>query len=175
VLSDGYGQCNTKGTLLMALLRAVKIPCRIHGFYVDKKIQKGAMKSFYYRLSPKDILHSWIEIFYKGEWLNLEGFILDKKYLHALQEKFKDCNGSFCGYGVAIDDFKNPPIEWNENDTYIQKDGITKDLGIFDTPDELFTAHSQNIGRFKNFMFKYIVRHLMNRNIAKIRFTTLQS
>ena len=23
VLSDGYGQCNTKGTLLMALLRAV--------------------------------------------------------------------------------------------------------------------------------------------------------
>ena len=44
VLKDGYGQCNTKGTLFMALLRAVSIPCRIHGFYVDKIIQKGAMK-----------------------------------------------------------------------------------------------------------------------------------
>ncbi len=31
VLKDGYGQCNTKGTLFMALLRALGIPCRIHG------------------------------------------------------------------------------------------------------------------------------------------------
>ena len=36
VLKDGYGQCNTKGTLFMALLRACKIPCRIHGFTIDK-------------------------------------------------------------------------------------------------------------------------------------------
>lgn len=36
VLNDGYGQCNTKGTLFMALLRAVDIPCRIHGFTIDK-------------------------------------------------------------------------------------------------------------------------------------------
>ncbi len=33
VLQDGYGQCNTKSTLLMALLRAVGVPCRIHGFF----------------------------------------------------------------------------------------------------------------------------------------------
>lgn len=32
VLEDGYGQCNTKGTLFMALLRACEIPCRVHGF-----------------------------------------------------------------------------------------------------------------------------------------------
>ena len=35
VLKDGYGQCNTKATLLMALLRAVGIPNRIHGFTID--------------------------------------------------------------------------------------------------------------------------------------------
>ena len=169
VLNDGYGQCNTKGTLFMALLRAVGIPCRMHGFYIDKILQKGAMKSFYYKLSPKDILHSWVEIFYKGKWLNLEGFILDIKYLNMLQEKFYNRNGSFCGYGVAIDDFKNPPIEWKENDTYIQKDGITKDLGLFDSPDLLFSVYVQKVGRFKKNLFKYFVRHLMNRNIRKIR------
>ncbi|HCC00150.1 MAG TPA: hypothetical protein DEP42_02860 [Ruminococcaceae bacterium] len=43
VLSDGYGQCNTKRTLLMALLRSVDIPCRIHGFTIDKRLQKGTM------------------------------------------------------------------------------------------------------------------------------------
>lgn len=41
VLKDGYGQCNTKGILFMALLRKVHIPCRIHGFTIDKKLQKG--------------------------------------------------------------------------------------------------------------------------------------
>jgi hypothetical protein len=169
VLRDGYGQCNTKGTLFMALLRAVAIPCRIHGFYVDKIIQKGAITGLYYKQSPKDILHSWVEVFYNGRWFNLEGFILDVTYLNKLQEKFKECNGSFCGYGVATNDFKNPPIEWNENDTYIQKDGITKDLGVFDSPDELFILHQQNVRWFKSFMFKYFVRHSMNRNVKRIR------
>jgi len=169
VLQDGYGQCNTKGTLFMALLRAVGVPCRIHGFYVDKIMQKGAMKGIYYTNAPKDILHSWVEIFYLDKWLNLEGFILDMKYLNKLQSKFSDCNGSFCGYGVAINDFKNPPIEWDEGDTYIQVDGITKDLGIYDTPDGLFSAHKQGVGWFREFVFRYIVRHLMNRNIERIR------
>ena len=169
VLKDAYGQCNTKGTLFMALLRASGIPCRMHGFFIDKILQKGAMKGLYYTFAPKEILHSWVEIFYNGRWLNLEGFILDMKYLNKLQDKFKNCEGAFCGYGVAIQDFKNPPVEWNENDTYIQKDGITKDLGIFDSPDELFTAHRQKTGHIKDFLFRYIVRHLMNRNIKRIR------
>lgn len=52
VLQDGYGQCNTKGVLFMALLRAVGVPCRMHGFAIDKKLQKGAMKGWYYHLSP---------------------------------------------------------------------------------------------------------------------------
>ena len=37
VLKDGYGQCNTKSILFMALLRALKIPCRLHGFTINKE------------------------------------------------------------------------------------------------------------------------------------------
>ena len=46
VLSDGYGQCNTKGNLLMALLRSLEIPCRFHWFTIDQKLQKGAIPSY---------------------------------------------------------------------------------------------------------------------------------
>ena len=169
VLKDGYGQCNTKGTLFMALLRAVGIPCRTHGFYVDKIIQKGTINGFFYKQAPKEVLHSWVEIYYKGQWLNLEGFIIDIKYLNGLQNKFKESTGSFCGYAVAIDDFQNPPISWNENNTYIQKDGIIEDLGIFEDPDDLFLKHQQNVGRFKSFIFQNIVSHVMNRNVKRIR------
>lgn len=55
VLKDGYGQCNTKGTLFMALLRAVNIPCRIHAFTINKELQKGAMTGFVYKNAPKNV------------------------------------------------------------------------------------------------------------------------
>ena len=79
VLSDGYGQCNTKGTLFMALLRACGIPCRVHGFTIDKKLQKGAMTGFVYKNAPKNIFHSWVEVNFEDNWYELEAFILDKK------------------------------------------------------------------------------------------------
>ena len=169
VLADGYGQCNTKGTLFMALLRSVGVPCRIHGFTIDKKLQKGAMKSICYSLAPKEIVHSWVEIYYNSQWYNLEGFILDISYLNKLQSKFSDCTGSFCGYGVATKDFQKPIIDWNENDTYIQSQGIVKDFGVFYNPDEFFKKHSQAINSIKRFLYRNFVRHLMNRNIKNIR------
>ena len=81
VLADGYGQCNTKGILFMALLRGVNIPCRVHGFMIDKKLQKGAMTGIIYRSAPKYIFHSWVEVCLDGIWYELEAFILDKGYL----------------------------------------------------------------------------------------------
>src|SRR4030042_693437 len=51
VLEEGYGQCNTKNTLFMALLRAVGIPCRFHGFTIDKALQKGIVSGIWYKLA----------------------------------------------------------------------------------------------------------------------------
>ena len=169
VLNDGYGQCNTKGTLLMALLRCVGIPCRFHGFTIDKKLQKGAITGLSYLLAPNSIIHSWVEVYYQGNWLNLEGFILDKKYLSKLQCNFPDIEGSFCGYGVATSNFKNPKIDWNGADTYIQKDGINNDFGVFDDPDTFYREHGSNLGGIKAVIYKHIVRKLMNSNVSKIR------
>lgn len=169
VLSDGYGQCNTKGTLFMALLRACGIPCRIHGFTIDKKLQKGAMTGLVYLLSPKNIFHSWVEVYLDGTWYELEAFILDKAYLNSLSIKFKDCTGAFCGYGVAVKDFQHPLIDFNGNNTYIQSEGINQDFGIYDCPDNLLKEHHQEMSPIKAFVYKNIGRHLMNRNVRTIR------
>lgn len=53
VLSDGYGQCNTKGTLLMALLRCLGIRCRLHGFTIHKALQRGVVPEWVYPLAPR--------------------------------------------------------------------------------------------------------------------------
>ena len=169
VLKDGYGQCNTKGTLFMALLRGVGISCRVHGFTIDKKLQKGAMTGFVYANAPRNILHSWVELFYDGYWYELEAFILDVEYLTKLQQINPECTGSFCGYGVAVSDFQNPVIEWNGNHTYIQSEGINQDFGIYNSPDELLVEHHQEMSTLKNFMYRHVGRHLMNKNVSRIR------
>jgi len=169
VLKDGYGQCNTKATLLMALLRAVGIPNRIHGFTIDKALQKGAITGIWYKLSPNNIVHSWVEINLNDKWYFLEGVILDKEYLTKLQEKNKECKTTFCGFGAYTDNFENPPIEWNLNNTFIQDKGINQDFGLFDTPDDFYAKHKQELGAFKSFIFRKIVRHKMNRNVERIR------
>ena len=169
VLKDGYGQCNTKGSLLMTLLRGVDIPCRFHGFTIEKKLQKGAITGIPYMLAPNNIIHSWVEIYYQEKWLNLEGFILDKKYLNNLQCKFSGVTGSFSGYGVATSDFRDPEIEWKGTDTYIQKEGINNDFGIFDDPDTFYKKHGPNLSGVKAILYKHVVRKLMNSNVSKIR------
>ena len=95
VLSDGYGQCNTKGTLLMALLRSVGVRCRLHGFTIDKKLQRGAVTGLAYQLAPRSIIHSWVEVDYRGRWVNLEGFILDSNYLDGVRCLFPEAKGAF--------------------------------------------------------------------------------
>ncbi len=169
VLNDGYGQCNTKATLLMALLRATGIPNRIHGFTIDKALQKGAISGIWYKLSPKNIVHSWVEILVNNKWYFLEGVILDKDYLTKLQERNKNYKTTFCGYGAYTDNFANPPIDWNFNHTYIQDKGINQDFGLFDTPDEFYANHQQELGAFKKFVFRNIVRNKMNTNVERIR------
>lgn len=86
-----------------------------------------------------------------------------------LQNKFFDCNGAFCGYGVAVTDFKNPIIEWNANDTYIQSEGINQDFGVYDSPDELLKEHGQEMSKCKELIYRLIGRRLMNHNVKKIR------
>lgn len=169
VLKDGYGQCNTKGTLFMALLRGVGIPCRLHGFTIDKKLQKGAMTGFVYKNAPDNIFHSWVEVLYQDVWYELEAFILDREYLTKLQQINSACTGAFCGYGVAVSDFSNPVIDWNANNTYIQSEGINQDFGIYNSPDELLPEHHQEMSVLKEFLFRHLGRHLMNRNVRKIR------
>lgn len=169
VLSDGYGQCNTKGTLFMALLRACGIPCRVHGFTIDKKLQKGAMTGFVYKSAPKNVFHSWVEVYFEEQWYELEAFILDKAYLTKLQEKNSDCIGAFFGYGVAVKDFKHPVIDFDRNNTYIQSKGINQDFGVYDSPDELLKEHHQEISGVKAFLYRNLGRHLMNRNVRRIR------
>lgn len=169
VLRDGYGQCNTKGILLAALLRGAGIPCRIHAFYVDKTLQRGLLNGLSYRFAPQLVLHSWVEVLVQDRWVNLEGYIVDAPYLAALQQRFPEAGGAFTGYAVATDSFRDPPVEFRGENTYIQREAAVQDLGVYADPDTLFAEHRQKITGLKSFLYKNWVRKRMNKNAIRIR------
>lgn len=168
VLADGFGQCNTKGTLLMALLRGVGIRCRIHGFTIHKGLQRGVVPKLVYPIAPQEILHSWVEVEHDGAWLNLEGFILDDPFLKVLQTSFAGSE-SLCGYGAGTDCLSAPPVDWTGTDTYIQKAGIVQDFGTFDTPDTFYAEHGQAFGRLRGWLYRNLIRHWMNARVRAFR------
>lgn len=169
VLADGIGQCNTKATLLMALLRAVGIPCRLHGTKVTKVFQRSLMPKIMAKLAPPLIVHTWAEVYYNGEWLSLEGVITDKAFISGLHKLFPEHKGKFFDYAVAVKDFNNLQIEWKGENTTVQQQAVVKDLGVFNTPDDFYAEYKQEYRGLKKFLYENIGRKIMTRKVAKIR------
>lgn len=170
VLAEGIGQCNTKTILFMALLRALQIPCRLHGFTIDKKLQAGIMNDEVYELMPDEIVHTWAEVHLEENWFNMEGLILDQGYLKSSQQKFKHHQGDFSGFGVATKNLHSAAVFWDgQRDTCIQKEGIVQDYGVFDDPDAFFKKYSQKMTDEQVQYFSNTMRHEINKNISAIR------
>ncbi|QUH18819.1 transglutaminase-like domain-containing protein [Alkaliphilus sp. B6464] len=168
VLRDGYGQCNTKSTLLMALLRALGIPCRIHGFFIDKRMQKGALTGITYLFAPKKIVHAWTEVYFNNQWIALEGVIIDDKYLDQVRNKLCNVNDGYIGYGISVKDKKKISLCWKGESTYIQSFSIMEDLGLFNSPDDFFIQYNNTNNKIKSLLFN-ILRKRINKRLDLIR------
>ena len=158
----------------MALLRKAGIPCRFHGFTIYKELQAGAIPPLVQIIAPEEIIHSWVEAFIDGKWIKLEGFIIDASYLCVIQNRFSNVEGTFKGYGIATNDLKNPQVNWTGEDTFIQKEGIAQDFGIFDSPEAFYSSFGSNLSGFKKWLYQNFIRHWMNWNVQKIRRSALQ-
>ncbi len=169
VLKDGYGQCNTKATLLMALLRSVGIPCRLHGSEVSKHFQRGVTSWLISVLAPEHIVHTWVEVLYLGNWIALEGVITDEGYMRAVKDKYKNVRGHFAKYAVAVSNLEKLNLNWRGEGTFVQNDAVVVDYGVYDNPDSFFEQHHQTWSKLKNFAYVHYGRKVMTRNVDKIR------
>ena len=169
VLKDGYGQCNTKGTLLMALLRAVGIPCRLHGSEVSKYFQEGATSGLISKLAPERVVHTWVEVSYKDKWVALEGVITDEVYVQGVKKKCPNKTGVFKGYAISVKDINTLDLKWKGDDLFVQNTSVVEDYGVFESPDIFFKEHKQTWNVVKDFAYVHYGRKVMNRNVSRIR------
>jgi len=133
------GQCNTKGTLFLALCRAIGIPARIHYSTVDKEIQHGLFPSWAYNRFPQNISHSWVEIKYQNKWIDVDAFINDKEFYNVGKCLLKQEERKI-GYSIACTNGESG-IELDLEDAkFVQMDAVTEDVGIYDDPGEHFVS-----------------------------------
>ncbi|NCC65462.1 MAG: transglutaminase domain-containing protein [Spirochaetia bacterium] len=169
VLSLGYGHCLTKTTLLMALLRALGIPCRLRAGTISRVIFRGLLPAIEYRLMDKTVHHSYVELYFDNRWIATAGHIIDRSYLSKLQAKFPDHMGTFLGYGIAVIHFRNPPINWDEDETSIQSKALHHDLGAFNDPDSFFKTYPKSITDNQRFVFQKFILPSLNEAIIDLR------
>lgn len=163
------GQCNTKGTLFLALCRAIGIPARIHYSTVDKEIQHGIFPLWAYNRFPKNISHSWVEIKYKNKWIDVDAFINDKEFYNVGKCLLKKEDRKM-GYSIACTNGESG-IELDLEDAkFVQMDAVTEDVGVYDDPGEHFVT---NLYKNRPNWFVYMIYRLAilvaNKRVKNLR------
>lgn len=169
ILKAGYGQCNTKGILLMALLRRAGIMCRFHVFGIDKSLQKGAHYPFVYQRLAQVLQHSWVEALVDDQWITLEGCILDNGWLASVQDRFCNHVGQFNGFAIAVECVHNLNVQWTGGDTWIQRAAIVEDWGLFESPDEYYATHPSNLQGWRGAAWRTLYQQKTELLVADIR------
>lgn len=136
-IQRSYGQCNTKGTLMLALCQAVGIPARLHFSRISKEIQHGFFMGLFYALMPKEITHSWLEVELAGKWVLVDTYINDLELHNAAVRKLNSV-GWDTGFSVSrVVDEPSAELSLNNN-RYSQMGAVVGDDGTWDEPAEFY-------------------------------------
>ena len=103
----GYGQCNTKATLSLALCTAIGLPTRILFSLIKRNIQKGYFTGIAYWLMLRETSRSWIEVEIDGQWRRIDSFINALALYEAAQTELKRRRWS-TGFSLALSDEEVP-------------------------------------------------------------------
>ena len=171
VLRAGRGDCHTKGTLFVALLRAVGIPARLRFVTLSNVFLNGIVNS-----SQGTITHAIGEVFLSARWVQTDTYVNDDLFegsaLLRLQEQ-----GSKLGLGIHVNADRNWNGLKNTHARYCETDPVSlplRDLGVAHDPQYFYSARSNQ--EFERGWFTRVkwmlAAPLANRRVEKIRVAT---
>jgi hypothetical protein len=137
IIRLGMGQCNTKGTLLIALCRVATIPARIHFSLVKKEIQRGLFTGIGYTLMPPLISHSWVEIEIDGKWRGIDSYISDIEFYQASKRALKE-KGWDMGYSISCAGGESGADFNIEEEKFVQMGAVVEDHGVWNEPEDYY-------------------------------------
>jgi len=100
-LACGYGHCNPKTQLMVALFHAMGVESFQHFVVIPKDILYGAIPASRYWMIPKELSHSYTEVKVDGKWCAIDSYIVDTPLLINGLTRLAE-EGRSMGYGVRI-------------------------------------------------------------------------
>ena len=160
----GYGQCNTKSALFIALCRAMDIEARIHFSLIEKEIQWGVFPKWIYKKLPEQLSHSWVEIKYKNQWIRIDSFINDTPFYDAGKNRLQKENRK-TGYSISCKKEQSSPELHLDKEQFVQMDSVTEDHGTYTNPEDYYSTnkYQNRPGFWTLFLYKCIRRFVNNR------------
>lgn len=165
VVNEGRANAFNKSILLKTLLDASGILCRFHAFTVKKEIYNDIVPPLRFKLLPNHLISAWVEVFFDGQWIVIDGVQLDEKYFNNISKKFHEAQKEFVGYGCALYLESGYQTDWDgKTHSYNQRAAITRDHGVIEEFEWFFEEFAKDIKQLRKIRSKKT-----NLNIKKIR------
>ncbi len=96
VLKAGRGDCHTKGTLFVAMLRSVGVPARLRFVTLSSAFLKGIIDG-----TQNTITHAIGEVYLEGHWVQTDTYVTDS-LLETRAAQLLEEQGGRLGYGIHL-------------------------------------------------------------------------
>jgi len=166
VLDEGAGDCHTKGTLFVAILRSLGIPARIHLVALRPEFLHGLLNT-----DRLGVDHAFTEVYIDGCWHSVDAYVLDLKLGLAARSRLLR-EGRRFGYIVHM---KGRVVWDGQSDAlghFSTDDPASlpiEDFGVFDDAHQFHTLHRASISSWASLVRCSIAAAIINRRIKALR------
>lgn len=137
VLQHGRGDCHTKSTLLVAMLRSLEIPSRLRFVSLRPDFLRGIID-----LGSQPIEHCCVEVLLDGQWQAIDSHVMDLELAAVARRRLKE-EGRTLGYGMHV----RGSVDWDGRQSAFtpfvtdDRDSLPlKDWGVFDDPYQFYCS-----------------------------------
>lgn len=168
VLRSGYGDCHTKGTLFVALLRCAGLPARLRFVTLSSDFLFGIITP-----PQNSVTHAIGEVYLGGRWIQTDTYVADVE-LENCAEKLLIEQGRKAGYGIHLHGAR----QWDAfNHAHAQSAASDEaslpivDWGVAHDPEQFYaTAQHPSLQRGWLTRVKWILAAgLVNRRTQQLR------
>ncbi len=172
VLRSGYGDCHTKGTLFVAMMRCVGLPARLRFVTLSSDFLFGIITP-----PQNTVIHAIGEVHLDGRWIQTDTYVADIE-LESSAEKLLIEQGRKLGYGIHLHGAR----QWDAfNHAHAQSAASDEaslpivDWGVAHDPEQFYaTAEHPSLRRGWLTRVKWMLAAgLVNRRTQQVRLSGL--
>lgn len=137
-LSFGFGHCNPKTQLMVAMFRAAGFEAWQHFVVIPRDILQGVIPPSRYWMIPAQLSHSYCEVLVEDTWCSIDSYIVDTPLLQGSLARLSS-EGRSLGYGVRTGSVNT----WDgHSDAFSQfaHTMLVEDHGRVDDPETYYSS-----------------------------------